>query len=179
MIFEICIYSVVAFLIGFYLFYFIPPLFGDAPFYPSSKKAVRDMISIADLKGDEKILDLGSGDGRLVFSAAKYCKIATGIEYNPFLVAISRLRSLFIKKSSATKINFIYGSYYKHNFSSYDVVFCYLLPKDVAKLEAKLIKELKPGSKIITNTFHLNEGAKNPHLKEVKTLNKVKLFVVK
>lgn len=178
MIFEICIYSIVAFLIGFYLFYFIPPLFGDAPFYPSSRKAIRDMISIADLKGDERVLDLGSGDGRLVFSAAKYCKTATGIEYNPFLVVVSRLRSLFSRNSRGTRINFIYGSYYKHDFSSYNIVFCYLLPKDVTKLEAKLAKELKPGSKIITNTFHLNASAKNPHLKQVKTLNKVKLFVV-
>lgn len=175
MIFEICIYSIVFFLLGFYLFYFIPPLFGHAPFYPSSKKAIKDMIAIADLKGNEKVLDLGSGDGRLVFEAAKHCKTATGIEYNPFLVFISRLKALFIKslrRKRRGKIKFIYGSFYNQNFSSYNVVFCYLLPKDVSKLEQKLIKELKPGSKIITNTFHLK-------LKQVKSLNKVRLYVVK
>lgn len=155
----------------FFGYYFILPLLGNAPYYPSSKKAMDDMLKLADLKGDEKIVDLGSGDGRLIFHIAPFAASAAGIEHNPFFVLFCRFRNLFRKDRK--KIKFVYSNFYKTDLSKYDVIFCYLLPESMRKLEKKMKKELKPGTKIISNTFHIEE------FKEAKKLNKIKLYVVK
>jgi len=167
---QICLFTFLVLYLIFFAFYFILPLLGHAPYYPSGKKAMKDMIKLAGLKGSERVIDLGSGDGRLVFELAKYSREATGIEHNPFFVIFCRLRCLFLRRKAKT--SFMYGNFYKHDLSRYDVIFCYLLPESMRKLELKMKKELKPGTKVISNTFHIDV------FKEAKSSGKIKLYIV-
>ena len=168
---EILLFCCLGLYVLFFAFYFIFPLLGHAPYYPSGKKSIKEMIKLAGLKGNERIIDLGSGDGRLVLEAAKYCKVAKGIEHNPFFVFFSNIKKCFFRRKA--NVSFVYGNMYKHDLSQYDVIFCYLLPESMRKLEQKMKKELKPGTKVISNTFHIKV------FKEVKSVGKIKMYVVK
>lgn len=101
------------------------------------------MIRLAKLKKGMNVYDLGSGDGRLLKLAEKKGCMAFGFEINPFLVLFSRIRHLQV-----TWKNF-WGS----NISDGDVIFVYLLPWRMEKLEAFLKKQLKPGSLVVSNSF--------------------------
>lgn len=173
LIVNICLIGFLFLYVIFFGFYFILPVLGNAPYYPSNKKAIEAMLKLAKLDGDESIVDLGSGDGRLVFETAKrkLCRKATGIEHNPFFVLFCRIRALFSKNRA--KISFKYGSFYSHDLSQYDVIFCYLLPETMRKLEPKFKKELKAGTIVVSNTFHIDG------FKEIGTIGKIKAYVVK
>jgi len=158
------------FYLAFFAVYFIMPMLGFAPFYPSNKKAVRDMLELAELKQSDKVIDLGSGDGRLVFKVAKFSKDVTGIELNPFFYLFSKFRELFSRNRK--RVKFTHGNYLKVELAEYDVIFCYLFPKNMRELEKKFKKELRPGTRIITNTFHLE------NFKEEAKRNKIRLYVV-
>ena len=76
----------------FLLWFFYTKFFG-AEFYPTTKRKMRKMLEFADLKQNDAVYDLGSGDGRLVIAAARRCKMATGIEIDPFRYFISKLKA--------------------------------------------------------------------------------------
>ncbi len=101
------------------------------------------MIRLAKLKKGIKIYDLGSGEGRLLKLAAEKGATAIGFEINPFLVLLSRLRGLVV----------YWKNFWHADFADADVVFVYLLPWKMEKLEAFLKKQLKPGSLIVSNSF--------------------------
>lgn len=170
MIKEICISLLLFLYVAFAGWYFILPLFGHAPYYPSSKKTIKDILRLADIKRSDKVVDLGSGDGRVVFSAAKISNDVTGVEHNPFFAGFCKFRNLFVRKKG--RIRFICGDIYKQDLSEYDVILCYLLPSSMRKLEEKIANEARPGTRIVSNTFHI-EG-----IREKKKLNKIKLYVV-
>lgn len=122
-----------------------------APYVPSSKEKVATMIALAQIHADERIVDLGSGGGALVFAAAKKGAYATGVEFNPFLVLFSRARARWHGLSHVVSIE-------QKNFRDYslahtDVVFLYLWPSTVAALREKLLRELRPGSRIVSHAF--------------------------
>lgn len=158
-----------AFMAFMFLFFFLP-IIGYAPYYPSNHKAIAEMIKIANIQKTDKLVDLGSGDGRLIIYAAKNSHAAkyAGVEINPFLANFSRLKNLFLKN----KVQYINDNIFDVDLSKYSVVFCYLWPKHMKKLEYKFQKELKPGSKVVTNSFHLK--SREP----VKSDGKVNLYVI-
>ncbi len=123
-----------------------------APWVPSSMKVVNQMLELADVQPGERVYDLGCGDGRLVIAAArKYQAVGIGIELDPLrwlfcqiLIAVFGLRG---------KVTVQRGDLFKIDLSDADVVACYLLPKTNKKLEEKLMRELQPGTRVVTNTF--------------------------
>lgn len=135
-----------------------------APFVPSTKKTAKAMIDQAKLKSTDTVYDLGSGDGRLLFLAAKKgIKKGIGVEINPWLVIFTNLRILF--SSYRTTLSCQWGDFWKKDFSSADVVFVYLLPWKMEALQKKLQKELKPGTRIVSNSFifpHWKQAASDP-----------------
>lgn len=135
----------------FLCYWFIPPVFGSPPYYPSNKKLVRNMVEIADIGKDDKVIDLGSGDGRILFEASKHAKIVVGVELNPFLVTYTKVKAAI----THTDVQVERKNLYKVNLRDYDVIFCYLLPATMSDLAGKFKQELRPGTRIITNTFHL------------------------
>ncbi|MBI3577562.1 hypothetical protein HY086_05995 [Candidatus Gottesmanbacteria bacterium] len=126
-----------------FLFFLVMPFVTGAPFVPSTKKTAESMIRLAKLKKGIKIYDLGSGEGRLLKLAAEKGATAIGFEINPFLVLLSRLRGLVV----------YWKNFWHADFADADVVFVYLLPWKMEKLEAFLKKQLKPGSLIVSNSF--------------------------
>lgn len=128
----------------------ISPLFG-APFVPSKKGSVEHMVRLAALQPGQCAADLGSGDGRLVCAMAERGVYAVGYEINPLLVWFSRLR--MGRKRSIGSAQAILGNFMHQDLSKYDVITAYLMPHFMVKLEPKLLRELKPGSRVVSNSF--------------------------
>lgn len=115
------------------------------------------MLELADIKAGETVVDLGSGDGTLCIEAAKRGANAVGIEINPFLVRISRWRAK--RAGVAGQVNVIKKNFWNCPLTDIDVVFLYLWPETLERLEKKLREELKPGSRIISNNFPIKNWA--------------------
>lgn len=125
-----------------------------APFCPSSAKKIKKMLELAQIKPTDRVVDLGSGDGRLVFAAAEQgAAKAVGYELDPFWFKISERKKA--KSPHAEKIQFLNQSYWDADWSSYDIVFSYHIKCSLKLLSEKLKKELKPGSRIVSNFFQL------------------------
>ena len=124
-----------------------------APYVRSKKARVETMLELADIKEGERIVDLGSGDGLILIEAAKRGAYATGIEINPFLVWYSKRH---VKKSGVgERIKIIKSDFRKHDLGEADVVFLYLWPSTNEGLEHKFSRELRPGTRVISNGFPL------------------------
>ena len=121
------------------LFFLIPFLFG-APFEPSSNKRVKTILKLANAKKGEKVVDLGSGDGRIVIEFARRGIEAHGYEINPILVLISRWK---IKKLGLKNARIYWKSFWDVNFKKYDIVTLFQFPHIMRKLRDKLKKESK------------------------------------
>ncbi|NHK32036.1 MAG: hypothetical protein FK730_11835 [Asgard group archaeon] len=123
-----------------------------APWLPTRLKKARKMLTLANVQPNEIVYDLGCGDGRiLVMAARKFGAKAVGIEIDllrylwcQFLITILCLRR---------KVKVIYGDLFEVDISKADVVFCYLLQSTNDKLEEKLIRELHPSTRIVSNNF--------------------------
>lgn len=135
------------------LFFFLALAFlTGAPFVPSTKKTAEQMVSLATISSNSVVYDLGSGDGRLLFLAAKRgAKKIVGVEINPYLVYFTKLRIMF---SPFRKIiSCRWQNFWNTSLRDADVVFVYLLPWKMDKLKEKLQKELKPGAHVVSNSF--------------------------
>lgn len=141
-----------------------------APYAALGKERTRTMFELLKPKKGEKLADLGSGDGRIVIYASKLGLDAVGYEINPLLYFLS-IRNIRKKKSKKAKIYF--RDYWNVDFSSFKYITLYGAPPMMLQLEKKLQKELKPGSKVVSNHF------KFPNWKHTQELNDVYLYVVK
>jgi len=135
---------------GFFLFLCLAFVTGG-PFVPSSKHSVEAMIKLADIKKGQIIYDVGSGDGRVLFEAAKQGAHAVGIEINPYLVWYTQILAFF--GAYRGRITVLWKNLWKADLSHADVVFVYLIPWKMDVLSEKLKRELKPGSLVISNSF--------------------------
>jgi protein-L-isoaspartate O-methyltransferase len=123
-----------------------------APYYPTPRMVVERMLQFGDLKANERMFDLGSGDGRIVIMAAqKFGAIATGVELDEDLVKRSRdeIRQLGIGK----KANIIHGDILKQDYSSADLITVYLLPVSNERVKPILEKQLKKGARLVAHDF--------------------------
>jgi SAM-dependent methyltransferase len=125
----------------------------DAPFVPSNLDNIKKLLRLAGVKKGKRFYDLGSGDGRIVIEAAKLKANAVGIEQSYLRILISRFK---VSTQKIRKATFLHGNFLKSNFSSADVIYIYLLPKVLSRLEDKLKKELKKGSVVITKDYHFS-----------------------
>ena len=140
------------------IFYLCIAFVTGAPFVPSTNPTARAMIRLARIKPGMKVYDLGSGDGRLLFLAAKEGARAIGLEINPLLVLWTWIKKMLSKRpktgfNPADRVTVRWKNFWNANLSDADVVFVYLLPWRMEKLAAKLKRELKPGSVIVSNSF--------------------------
>ena len=126
----------------------------DVVWVPTSQAMVDRMLDIAKLGAGDVHFDLGSGDGRTVITAAKRGAKSTGIEYNPDMVELS-------KKNAAAagvgdKAVFMKADLFETDFSNASVVTLFLLPDINLKLRPKIL-DMKPGTRIVSNTFTMGE----------------------
>ncbi len=125
-------------------------IFG-APYVASEKERVAKMIELAEITPGKRVVDFGSGDGRIVIEAAKRGAIATGVEMNPLLLWWSRRK---IKKAGLQdKAKIVYGDMWNFDLGRTDVLMLYLLPCKMNRLERKVRKQMRPETIIISNAF--------------------------
>lgn len=166
----IVISYVVPCLILIFVIYFIlrPMLFG-AIYFPTTPRSVETMRKLAEITPGQKIADLGSGDGRILIALAKAGAETHGYEVDPFLVMRSRRA---IRKAGLERKAFVHWkSFWKTDLGHYDTVVAYGFPHIMKKLGNKLKRELRPGTKVISNVFTF------PNLHEIRSENKVHLYM--
>jgi len=120
------------------------------PFVPSPRDVVEKMLSIADPKPDELLVDLGSGDGRIILSAAKdYRCWSLGVEKNINLVELTRKK---IASMGLDKAIVLRGDLYSYDFSEANVLTLYLLP-EVLEILVPKFKKMKKGARIVSHDY--------------------------
>jgi hypothetical protein len=126
----------------------------DVVWVPSPQLLVDKMMEIAKVTPQDYVIDLGSGDGRTVITAAKLGAKAFGIEYNPDLVELSKRNAA--KAGMGEKAKFVKADIFESDFSEGTVITMFLLPELNLKLRPTLLK-LKPGTRLVSNTFTMGE----------------------
>lgn len=126
------------------------------PFVISADEVVHRMLSMADMGPSDYLIDLGSGDGRIPITAAKrYGARGLGVDLDPDLVALSRSNA--VREGVADKVAFELRDLFETDLSAASVVAFYLLPNVAEQLRPKLLKELKPGTRIVAHDYDLGE----------------------
>jgi hypothetical protein len=132
------------------IFIIIPFIFG-ASYEGSKPDVIQKMIKYSKAKKDDKIADLGSGDGRIVIAFAEKGIEAHGYEVNPLLVLWSRRK---IKQKGLEKKAFIHWqNFWNVDLSKFNVINVFQISFIMKKLESKLERELPAGARIISNTW--------------------------
>jgi SAM-dependent methyltransferase len=112
------------------------------------------MLEMAKATPQDYVIDLGSGDGRTVITAAKRGIRAHGIEYNPDMVELSKRNAA--KEGVGDRASFVKADLFESDFSQATVVTMFLLPDINLRLRPKIL-DLKPGTRIVSNTFTMGE----------------------
>ena len=126
----------------------------DVLYVPTPQAAVDAMLDIAGVKASDVVYDLGSGDGRIVIAAAKkYGARGVGIEIDPALV--KKARDNAAAAGVSNRVRFVTQDLFNANISEATVVTLYLLQSLNERLRPKLIRELKPGTRIVSHMFNM------------------------
>jgi len=124
-----------------------------APYYPTPELVVEKMLEFGGLKPGETMWDLGSGDGRIVFQAAKvFGANAFGVELDNDLARQSADRA---KKLGFKNVHIIHGDLLKQDYTTADLITVYLLPSSISeKVQPLLEKQLKKGARVVSHDFN-------------------------
>jgi SAM-dependent methyltransferase len=126
----------------------------DVVWVPTPQVLVDKMLDMAKVTPKDYVIDLGSGDGRTVITAAKRGAKALGIEYNPEMVELSKRNAA--KEGVTDKATFMKADLFESDFSHATVITMFLLPSINMKLRPKIL-DLKPGTRIVANSFDMED----------------------
>ncbi len=130
----------------------------DVPYVPTPQNLVDAMLAIAGVKQGDVLIDLGSGDGRIVITAARQYGIrAIGVEIVPELVRESNKKARGLGLTD--KVRFIQGDLFGQDLREASIVTVFLIPGVNLRLRPKLLKELKPGTRVVSHSFHMGAWA--------------------
>ena len=132
----------------------------DVPYVPTTEQAVAAMLKLADVKSTDIVYDLGCGDGRIVIAAAKmYGAHGVGIDINPERIADAKENA---KKAGVEDlVRFEENDLFKADFHEATVVTLFLLSSVNLRLRPRLLEQLKPGARIVSNTFDMGDWKPN------------------
>lgn len=128
-------------------------LWNGALYIPTDRRRVEAMLDAAELSEGDRLVDLGSGDGRLVIAAAQRGVPSVGYEVNPFLVWLSRRQAK--RAGVGTLAHFELCDFWNVDLSGFNVVTVFGISRIMQRLEQKLEHELRPGSRVVCNLFPL------------------------
>ena len=126
----------------------------DVVWVPTAQALVDRMLDMAQLMPEDRLVDLGSGDGITVITAAKRGATAHGIEYNPKMVELSRQNAK--AEGVSDRATFEQADIFKSDFSNATVITLFLLPELNLRLRPTLL-EMKPGTRVVSNTFTMGD----------------------
>jgi precorrin-6B methylase 2 len=126
----------------------------DVVWVPTPQALVEKMLDMAKVTPQDYLIDLGSGDGRTVISAAKRGLQALGIEYNPDMVELSKRNAS--EAGVGEKAAFVKADLFESDFSKATVITMFLLPEINLKLRPKLL-DMKPGTRVVSNSFTMED----------------------
>src|SRR5467141_4456658 len=126
----------------------------DVVWVPSPQELVDKMLDMAKVTSNDYVIDLGSGDGRTVITAAKRGARALGVEFNPDMVALSRRNAA--KAGVSDKASFVEADIFRSDLSPATVITLFLLTDLNLKLRPTILT-LKPGTRIVSNTFRMGD----------------------
>jgi len=126
----------------------------DVVWVPTSEKLVEKMLDLAQVKADDYVIDLGSGDGRTVIAAAKRGATAMGIEYNPDMVALAKRKAE--EAGVSNRASFVVADLFASDFSKATVITMFLLPDINVRLRPQIL-DMPPGTRVVSNTFTMGE----------------------
>ena len=148
--------------------------FFDVPFVPTPQVVVDEMLRLANVTSKDLVYDLGSGDGRIVITAArKFGARATGVELDNHLIYQSEESAR--QANVLDRVKFLQQDFFKTDFSDATVVTLYLLPSLNIKLIPKLNKELKPGTRVVSHAFDMGPDIK-PDIDPINVNGRVVYF---
>jgi len=122
----------------------------DVMWAPTPQELVNKMLDMAKVTPADFVIDLGSGDGRVVIAAARRGARALGIEYEPDLVEVSRANAA--REGVSARAEFVKADLFESDFSRATVITMFLLPDINLKLRPRIL-DLAPGTRIVSNTF--------------------------
>jgi len=128
----------------------------DVPYVPTTETAVQAMLKLGEVKKTDVVYDLGCGDGRIVIAAAKsYGARGVGIDINPVRIGEAKENA---KKAGVEKlVRFEENDLFEAKIGEATVVTLFLLPNINLKLRPKLLADLKPGTRVVSNTFDMGD----------------------
>ena len=128
----------------------------DVPYVPTTEAAVQAMLKLGEVKKTDVVYDLGCGDGRIVIAAAKsYGARGVGIDINPVRIGEAKENA---KKAGVEKlVRFEENDLFDAKIGEATVVTLFLLPNINLKLRPKLLADLKPGTRVVSNTFDMGD----------------------
>lgn len=130
----------------------------DVPYVPTPMPVVDAMLDLAKVTKSDVVYDLGCGDGRIVVRAAtRFGCRGVGVDLNPERVKEAKANASRANVTELTR--FEVGDVFEFDFSGASVVTMYLLPSVNLKLRPRLLKELKPGTRLVSHDFHMGDWA--------------------
>jgi len=162
-------YSVAIYCV-FKVYIFSFSLFRDAPYVPIDRRAKMKMFEYLDLCEGDSFVDIGSGDGTVVFSAAKILKGKgrfVGVEMSKSLVFNCNIKKLF--SPYRKNIHFTNGNAFEQEYSSFNKVYIYMTTNISTKLVEILNKQIKKGARVVSVMFSIGDEFIKSHKVEVKS----------
>lgn len=127
----------------------------DVPYVPTPQNVVEKMLDLADIHVGDYVIDLGSGDGRIVIAAAKRGATGHGIDLDPDRIEEAKINAE--KAEVNNKIMFMEENIFDTDFSNASVITMYLLPTVNEKLRPHLLEKLEPGTRVVSHSFDMDE----------------------
>jgi hypothetical protein len=128
----------------------------DTPYVPTPQVVVDRMLELAQVKSGETVIDLGSGDGRIMIEAAsKYGARGFGVEIDPLLVKRSNENAR--RAGVADRVKFLQQDLFKTDFHEANVLTLYLLPDVNLALRPKILAELKAGARVVSHDYGMGD----------------------
>lgn len=126
-----------------------------APWVPSFKNDFKRIVTLADIKENELVYDLGSGDGRVLVAIANNSKarLIVGYELSFIPYLWSKLRLLFLGMGKRVEIR--YANFLNRDLGQANVIFCFLTPMAMKKLGPKFVRELRKGTRVVSYSFSI------------------------
>jgi tRNA A58 N-methylase Trm61 len=128
----------------------------EVPYVPTHEKVVAEMLKVAKVGKNDVLYDLGSGDGRIVITAAKrFGTRGVGIDIDP--VRVKEARENAAKAGVTDRVRFMQQDLFETDIKEATVVTLYLLPEVNLRLRPKLLSDLKPGTRIVSHNYDMGD----------------------